>query len=181
MNRFFKQVSLCSILSIAVVGCSVQPFRSQTPVSPVPSASSPAPDSTVANRFDPATVKVGDRIQGLLVEKVDVQEFGDSMTGTVAFRGEVTVTGTYKPHPQFPDVQSLCFDVDADSAAQLPRFQNDDRKVWFCLNNQETAVQQLGAIGTTGKATIVIDQYTTIFKPTDVVDGAVLVRVVSKE
>ncbi|MBD1850536.1 hypothetical protein [Leptolyngbya sp. FACHB-711] len=178
--KSYKLIALCSTLTIAGWGCADQqlPKQVETP----PSASIALLTPTRSNQFDPTTLQVGDRIQGLEVRQVDVQKaFDGSMVGTVAFQGEVLLTGTYRPHPQSPDVQSVCFDGDAASATQLPRFLNDDRKVWFCFENQEAAIQQLGTIGTTGKATIVIDQYTTIRQFTDAVDSAVLVWVVSKE
>ncbi len=125
---------------------------------------------------------MGDSILGLQVRSVDLSPapvIGDSVyVGTVAFSGEVTLSGTTRPHPDHPEVSLVCFDVDEATAARVPRMQGDERRVWFCFSNQEEAIRSLGPPGSRGHATIVVDDYRTVYHFTDVFDTARLVRVV---
>ncbi|CAN5183837.1 hypothetical protein BH20GEM2_BH20GEM2_08590 [soil metagenome] len=142
----------------------------------------PPPAPEASNRFDPAGIQVGDRILGLTVTRQDLSHapaMGDSVyVGSVEFSGELTLSGSYRAHPDYPEVQALCFDVDEASAARVPRMRGDERRVWFCFDNQEEAVRALGSPGTAGRATIVIDDYRTVRQFTDAFDTATLLRVV---
>lgn len=142
----------------------------------------PPPASQAANRFDPASIQVVDRVLGLTVTHRDLSpapSMGDSVyVGSVEFSGELTLSGSYRPHPDYPEVQALCFDVDEVSAARLPRMRGDERRVWFCFTNQEEAVRALGSPPAEGRATIVIDEYRTVRQFTDAFDTATLLRVV---
>lgn len=134
------------------------------------------------NRFDPTGIQVGDRVLGLTVTRQDLSHapaMGDSVyVGSVEFSGELTVSGSYRSHPDYPEVQALCFDVDGASAVRVPRMRGDERRVWFCFTNQQEAVRALGSAHSEGRATIVIDEYRTVRQFTDVFDTARLVRVV---
>ena len=135
-------------------------------------------------RFDPATIKEGDVVAGLRVGRVDVTDAGQESgwVGTVRFLGEVTISGEKRPHPDFPEVMTVCMDVDSASAARLPRWPNDSRTIsWLCFENQEEAVRQLGP--TTAERqpiTVLVDIYQTPRQFSDVYNTARLVRVVTR-
>lgn len=142
----------------------------------------PPPAPEASNRFDPASIQPGDQVLGLTVTRQELSHapaMGDSVyVGSVEFSGELTLSSSYRAHPDYPEVQALCFDVDETSAARVPRMRGDERRVWFYFDNQEEAIRALGSPGTEGRATIVIDDYRTVRQFTDVFDTARLVRVV---
>src|SRR3712207_7969887 len=53
----------------------------------------------------------------------------------------------------------VCFEADAESAARLPRWGGDDRRPWFCFENQAQARRALGPPSDGVKATVVIDRF----------------------
>lgn len=133
------------------------------------------------NRFDPTKLKPGDRFLGLEVVSVEANSLPNyGFIGKARFRGEVTVSGTFDAGSQPDDELGVpCFYVDEASSQQLPRFLGDERTVWFCFNNPEEAKQALGGVRTEGKkVTIVINDYETVYYPSDVYDTATLVRVI---
>ena len=133
--------------------------------------------------FNPSEVKEGDRIAGLAVASNRTQAAPDTrlgVTGSVGFAGDVQLSGSYRAHFDYPDVQEACFWVDPSDWFKLPRVRGDDRIKWFCFENKDDAIRQLGALGTDTRATIVIKDYTTNLQPSDVWDRAQLVRVLSK-
>lgn len=136
------------------------------------------------NEFDPATVATGDTVAGLRVVHVDVERvFEDSVwVGTVHFEGELAVEGVYQAHFDAPEVNAVCFHVDAGSAMRLPRFLPDTRTrprpiTWFCFSNPEVAVELLGPPEEPRHAGIVVDRYRLVREFTDAWDLAELVRV----
>lgn len=147
-------------------------------------ASGEAPDTASADpliRIDPAVIGVGDTLAGLAITQQELTRDSEGQwVGTVRFAGEVTLTGRYHPHFDFPEVRATCFEADDSSAVRLPRVDGDDRRVWFCFDNADEVARSLGPPGTSGDATIVIDSYTTNRYFTDAVDGARLVRVIAR-
>lgn len=146
------------------------------------------PDSTKpmnpGQKFDAEAVNVGDRVAGLQIADKKIQPAPQSrigVTGSVTFKGELQLTGSYRAHYEYPQVKEACFWVDPSEWHKVPRVQRDDRLIWFCFTNKDQAIQQLGALGTNARATIVIDDYTTNVERSDVWDTARLVRVVKKE
>ena len=132
--------------------------------------------------FDPDSLRDGDTLGSMVVVQRELRvDHEGRWVGTVRFTGEATLSGRYHPHFDYPEVRSTCFEVDDSSAVRLPRFAFDERRVWFCFDNQEDAASLLGPPGSSGDATIVIDRYATIRSFTDAVDGARLVRVLSRE
>ena len=135
-------------------------------------------------QFDPKQVRAGATVGGMTVAAANVQPAasGESgMAGSVRFRGQTEVTGSYRAHFDYPEVKQPCFWVDVESWGKLPRAQGDQRIVWFCFENADQAMAQLGQLGTQSRATIVIDDYTTHLSQSDAWDTARLVRVVRKE
>lgn len=135
-------------------------------------------------QFDPKQVRSGTAIGGMTVAAVNVQPASAGATGvsgSVRFSGQAEVTGSYRAHFDYPEVKQPCFWVDVESWPKLPRARGDQRIVWFCFDNAQQAIAQLGALGTQSRATIVIDNYTTNLAQSDAWDTARLVRVVRKE
>jgi len=145
-------------------------------------AQSPPPAEQGGNWFGPEDTRVGDTVAGLKVVRLEHTVWDPSSGGfsaTVAFSGEVTVSGTYVHYPPEHDFfgGQICFDqVDAATAARLPRLRGDQRRLLFCFENAKEARQALAPAGI-GEATVVIDGYTINFRPTDVWNTARLVRV----
>ena len=134
-------------------------------------------------QFDAKQVRTGASIGGLTVAAADLKpaQTDLGMSGSVRFSGEAEVTGSYRAHFDYPEVKQPCFWVDVESWGKLPRAQGDTRLVWFCFENAQQAIAQLGALGSQARATIVIENYTTNLQQSDVWDTARLVRVVKKE
>jgi hypothetical protein len=141
-----------------------------------------APRATAPTQFDAKQVKTGATIAGLQVAAANVTpaQTDVGVSGAVSFRGQAEVTGSYRAHFDYPEVKQPCFWVDVESWGKLPRAKGDTRIVWFCFENAEQAISQLGALGTQSRATIVIDDYTTNLTQSDAWDTARLVRVVKK-
>jgi hypothetical protein len=137
----------------------------------------------VKTSFSGDSIREGQAFRRLTVGRVDLRrtaypEF--PYAGNVSFRGELTVTGEYRPHFDYPEVKEPCFWVDAADSEKLPRIDFDTRKPWFCFSNSSDAIRLLGAVGDTIHATIVVDDYVTYIAQSDVWDVARLVRVVSR-
>lgn len=150
-----------------------------------------AGDTTLSNRpmnpgakFDPQAVGVGAAVAGVRVASKKIEAAPASrmgVTGSLTFKGELTLAGSYRAHYEYPEVKEACFWVDPQEWPKVPRAQHDDRIIWFCFTNKEQAIQQLGPLGSNARATIVIDDYTTNLEQSDVWDTARLVRVIRKE
>lgn len=175
------------VFSVGLVSGCAPAANTPTPTAatPIPAGTPPVnqPPVTASNNannvFDPSQVKPGDRVAGLEVVSVDVQPFQNrGYVGTVQFRGELTLSGTYKTDPSADAPSSKpCFFVNPASASQLPRFTNDERIAWFCFSNPDEAQKLLGQPTAADQpAVVVVDNYTTIYQPTDAVNTARLVR-----
>jgi hypothetical protein len=129
--------------------------------------------------FDPAKIRVGDRVSGLEVVATNIQAaLSGGFTGSVRFRGEFKLSGRYVPNLDQEGHESVpCFFVDAASSPKLPRFPDDERISWFCFNNPARAKQVLGN-RERSNVTIVINNYETVFVPSDGVNQATFVRVI---
>ena len=173
------------VLVLALLACSSGEKADQPASARADTPAPAAPAPRAANEFDPAALRVGDTLMGLRVERADVRRaaaIDSSYVGDVRFAGEVTVSGRPRAHHDFPEVRTLCFDVDSTSAARLPRWPGDRRRVWFCFDNQEAAVRALGparADTAVAPVTIAIDRYQTVRHFTDAYDTATLLRLVA--
>jgi hypothetical protein len=130
-------------------------------------------------RFDPATLRPGDRVGELVADSIAALRTPTDSTyvGVALFRGEIELGGRTMRHPE-PDVQDVCFEADSVSAARLPRWQGDERRPWFCFTNDGEARRRLGPPVDGVGATIVIDSFTIHRGLSDEVNSARLVRVV---
>ena len=142
-----------------------------------------AADTSAPQPSHSALPAQGERWGGLLVESVEarpetVDEFG--WTGRVVLSGAVTLSGRYRPHYDYPELQETCFFPDSASAARLPRFPNDVRISWFCFQDQQHAARELGAPPASGEATIVIDRMDYLYEHTDTYNTARLREVITR-
>ena len=124
--------------------------------------------------FDPASIREGQRVGTLVVDTADVawSEALSTWTGSVRFRGEIPLRGRPIRHFDFPEVQSTCFEVDSSAALALPRWPDDDRRPWFCFENDTTARRILGAADSSKPVDILVDRFTTVRAFTDAVNSA---------
>lgn len=140
------------------------------------------------NEFKLADVKVGDVIAGMTVKfiKTSDGEYIQSSAGyppsiynlSIGFSGETIITGIYhndKIDPQTGFGDQVCFDsLDEQSKDKIPSFIWNDRYIRFCFSNQELAREVFKPEGSTGIATIVINDYSTEEAP-------LLIKVISKD
>lgn len=144
----------------------------------VPATAPPAPAAAARPgiRFDPATVRAGDRIGELALDSIQAQPtiVDSTHVGVARFRGRIELTGRRMEHPDadLRDVE-VCFEPNAASAARLPRWIHDERRSWFCFTNRADAE---AALAGQGEVTIVIDQFTINRNLTDAVNSARLAR-----
>jgi hypothetical protein len=143
----------------------------------------PAPTRTIGgNRvagilFDPMSVRRGDRIGELTLDSIEVRTAHDSTrVGTARFSGPLTLTGRAIRHFD-SDATEPCFEADSASAAKLPRWRGDERRAWFCFENQAEARRALGPVSDSSEKSIVIDRFTTHRGMSDEVNSARFVRV----
>lgn len=135
-----------------------------------------APD----NVFDVYGAEVGDVVAGLEITSLEVSDpTAPYLTAHVTFTGEVTVSGTvtaYDDHEQFGD--AVCVSaVDPVSERSLPRMLQDTRYAWFCFTNSDVASAEVFDPGTTTATTVVVDQFTINYAPTEMWNTARLLRV----
>ena len=133
--------------------------------------------------FDPRRLTLGAVVAGLKVDRLDLRpaELPTDYAGMVRFAGEVELQGVYRAHHDYPEVNEACFFVDEASWPKLPRARGDSRILWFCFENFQQAVEELGPLNTQSRATIVVGKYTTNLTGSDAWDTAQLVRVVNKQ
>ena len=132
-----------------------------------------------ANVFDVHQAQVGDVVAGLTISSLEVSDPGAPyLTAHVGFTGEVTVSGTvtaYDDHEQLGN--AVCVSVDPASARVLPRMLQDTRYAWFCFTNSDVAAAEVFGTGTVTEASVVIDQFTINYAPTEMWNTARLLRV----
>ena len=184
MRPLTRSLASLLVLTASAIAACDRPLED----SEIAPAADSAADSLLAGErdmplaFDPDSLGDGDTLGTMVVARRELRvDHEGRWVGTVHFAGEATLSGRYHPHFDYPEVRSTCFEVDDSSAVRLPRFAFDERRVWFCFENQEDVARSLGPPGSSGDATIVIDRYSTIRSFTDAVDGARLVRVLSRE
>jgi hypothetical protein len=131
------------------------------------------------NSFDPATIKAGDTIVGLVVQNIERQRtpLGD-WVGSARFTGTLTLSGHTFSHPDGADYPYPCFEADSASAQRLPRWVGDQRRSWLCFANAQAARARLGT--SPGRlATIRVDSFTVHRNLSDAVNSARLIAVIS--
>ena len=132
-------------------------------------------------------LKVGDKVARMTVAAISKKnpeiDLPLSLNIEVTFTGQETATGTYTYYKEADSVYNgnmVCFtDIDEKSRQYIPILQDDER-YYFCFINQDFAREQFGPVGSTGIATVVIDNYIDIHFPSEGWNTAELVSVVSK-
>jgi hypothetical protein len=133
--------------------------------------------------FDAAGLKPGDQVGELVADSVSAQRAAVDSTyvGTARFRNEITLGGHTVRHPD-ADLSrtTACFEADSASATRLPRWSGDERRPWFCFENQAEAARSLGSASEGAGLTIVIDNFTIHRGMSDQVNSARFVRVITR-
>lgn len=187
-------VLLILALSLGACGCTRQE-ESEAPVDTAeppadeaePSVSVPEPDLDEATQdhiFDGKAVKVGDKVLGMEIMDLSVNDIDEKSYSVRAnFSGQATVSGTYTHEKEDEEMLGcqIRFEVDEESSASLPKEKIDTRVLWFVFKNHDEAEELLGPPGSSGKATVVIDEYGINFVPSCEYNTAKLVRVVEKQ
>lgn len=169
---------LLILASLCAAGCDQGAPPAQPP--PPPAASPPREAAgSISDALAP-----GDTLRGLQVVAADLRPDpvdGFGWMGTARFSGAVRLTGGYRPHPDYPAADELCFYPDSASAERLPRLPNDRRTSWLCFSNQEAAQAELGPMPAAGTAVVEVDSFDYIYQHTDVYNRASLLRVLEGE
>lgn len=129
-----------------------------------------APALTASNVFDPKTAKVGDQVAGFTITDLQAEYYGEAKDVKVDFTGEATLSGTlyYDNDENGHWGRFIYFYIDDDCAELLPYPVDDDRAIWFGIDNFEDVIGELEVNpedeGSTisFQAMIVIDGYTVI-------------------
>lgn len=108
---------------------------------------------------------------------------------TMQFKGEVQITGSYffsapmgvvgeGGKVKSKDYKWVCISgLDEQSLNKLPHPVEKTNGTVFCFDNNDYAFEQFSPVGSKGRATVVIDNYTINIYPSEVHDTATLVRV----
>lgn len=142
-------------------------------------------DSLEKNAFDLAHAKVGDEVAGMKIAQLDLAEKSLLPWGSkVTFKGQTEVTGEYTYYDDDEPFLggNVCLrNLTEESLDQLPKVIGDSRDVWFCFSNFEEAQAEFGPAGSTGTATVMIDDYYIPMIEGEAWKVATLVKVVEKE
>jgi hypothetical protein len=138
-------------------------------------------------RFHPDTLLAGPggtaRVGELALDSVWLRDPARGRDAHAAFfRGEISLSGATMIHPDADaGLVAVCFEPDPMSAARMPRWDGDERRIWFCFDNAAAAARALAPPGQVVDARIVIDRYTIHYGASDEVNTARLARVVARE
>jgi hypothetical protein len=95
----------------------------------------------------------------------------------VGFSGQVTVSGKYHYYDSGELNGKVCLDMDGtDSYKQLPANKGDDRYLTLCFYS-DTKYNEFGEKGSTGSATVIIDNYAAYYPGTSDLPNASLVKI----
>ena len=121
------------------------------------------------------SLQVNDEIASMTVTEADFTE----ISAKVTFKGEVTISGTYKYDPNHEFIDGVQFIVDEESTKKLPKWVNDERYVWMMFTNDEEVRDVLGieeGVASEGTLTVVIDDYVINYAPTEIWNMATFVE-----
>ncbi|MFA5820840.1 MAG: hypothetical protein WC873_01930, partial [Candidatus Gracilibacteria bacterium] len=140
--------------------------------------------SATNNVFTFDTIKVGDQIGTMIVQFIQPASNGPvtNNSNEILFTGETEISGTYTNIPEGDGMQTgVCFNLDENSTKKIPTIDWRKKISNFCFTNQGKAATELGPSGSTGTATIIIDNYQSRNLDGGVWDIANLVEVISKD
>ena len=145
--------------------------------------------ASYSNDFEIEQIQQRDKVRDMvLVKKApydseNTDKIPVSSNITMHFKGQVQITGNYffsgpMGAETVEDLDAVCMsELDEQSLNRLPRPTSKSNDTWFCFDNSDYAFEQFGPIGSKGRATIVIDNYTINIFPSEVHDAASLIRV----
>lgn len=165
MKRVFI-VGIISLFCLSLVGCSIH---------------SSASESTDAIPFDATKAKVGDVIGEMKIVHIQdvIEDDQGLLTAYIDFKGEVTISGKFEHHEADAELigAAVSFEPDEQSVRKIPQLKQANRVVWFLFSNYDEAAKQFGPPGSSGEATITIDNYKINFAPIATWDTAELKEV----
>ena len=184
-RRLLTSLALAALVAVGATACgSTAGDVSVTPAATTTTPDAPASpsDAPAAATFDPYAVAVGDTVAGMTIEDLAVApDTATTFYANVTFSGRVTLTGNVHAYADDELLgDEVCLrDLDAASAAALPRLAQDERTPWLCFTNHDDAAASFSR-GTTTHATVTVSDYTIHYHPSDVYDTATLASVVSR-
>lgn len=123
-------------------------------------------------------VKIGGKISGMTVKSF----FDEDTEKQINFSGQASITGDYLYQDQGEfDGGWACFNnLDAASEAVMPKFPGDNSgKSDFCIPNSDLLQKKLISVATSGRATIVIDNFNLVYCECGAWSNAELVDVIA--
>lgn len=105
------------------------------------------------NIVDKATVKVGDKIAGIIVKSLDKES---GYLHDVSFSGSIEVSGSFQWN-EYGDGKGYVFTVDESSKKKIPVLKGINNLDYFVIKNSDLAQKLLSKKD--GKAKIVINNY----------------------
>lgn len=133
--------------------------------------------------FHADSAKIGDVYAGMRLTSIDYNLETNDVTAQ--FEGETTLTGTFTRFSEDHEFFSgISFTVDPESINNLPILASDERESrgFILVNeNQDELLAMLGNpdYGSKGRATVVIKDYRLNHQHKEIMDTAILVKVVN--
>ncbi len=140
------------------------------------------------NDFDPLKIKLGDKIVGMTlvslgpIINIDKPLSADDVDAK--FSGSVTLSGNYVfDMNDFAGSEMAClYLTDPIELAKLPRVMGaPDQNSVLCFSNIDRVKEVFGPKYSSGRATVMIDDYQVLYAPAEVVNSATLIRLVAKQ
>ena len=134
------------------------------------------------NPFNSLEINILDEVCGLtLINKKTSAYLGKKFVYQLDFTGEVEVSGTYEIWKEGHLSPCICFEPDKDSVELFPKVNGDGRNIWFTLNNYNDINKKFSEGGSSGKATIVIDNYSIDLNEAATSNKADLIKILGIE
>lgn len=132
------------------------------------------------NPFNASQVNNGDKVCGLILKEKRTDK--NNEVYQLDFSGEVKISGTYEHSgPHGPMTPCIAFYPDSNSLRLLPKTKDDTRPVWFRLNDYYRIKDNFGVIDSSGKASILINNYIIDLREAATSNTADLVKIVDLE
>jgi len=181
---------------VEVVKKTLDSFTPETPEVTEQSTGPEGTEDTAANNsgnlpaadnlFDAEEYGQGDTILGLKIEKINITDNPDKSSvdkywATVRFSGKVEITGSFKINQGDEFLgDSISFKPDDISDLKLPKLLHDSRYTWFVFENTDAVKQALSFNGAEGFATVIIDNYTINYSPSDAYNTAIFIDIIAR-
>lgn len=176
-------VAASAIFMAKLIGAKLEfPKKQQKIITDNSQLSIPAPviDNTI--KFDVEKVKIGDKLGNMTVTKLNgiKSETPTINSALVNFKGRTEVTGKIQYHePGGFMAEAVCLgNLNKESLAKMPKMESDTREIWFCFNDLEGAKKKR-LHTTTELVTVLIDNYSIVYYPSEVYNTADLISVIT--